>query len=140
MAKEVTLVFAAAAVLVLAIWIGSQSLMPIRSQVATVDLRPFAPTRGGAAVTAAGQDLVVVGKASRLRFILPAGSEGQYEFEILDGNKHAALMHVSGETVLQNHQVILELPMQSVSFQAGRYTMALRKQGHNRVFYPIVIK
>lgn len=141
MAKEVTLVFAAAAALVLAIWIGSHSLTQIHNQVATVDLRPFALTRGGAEVTAAGQALAVAGKASRLRFILPAGSEGQYEFEILAGNnKDAALMHVSGETFLQNHQVILELSMPSHSFQTGQYTMALRKQGHDWVSYPVVIK
>jgi hypothetical protein len=138
--KEAILIFAAAVALLLATWMGSQNVMLMRNQVATVDLRPFALTRGGATVTAAGQAPAVAAKASRLRLILAAGSEGQYECEILDGSKDAALMHISGETFLQNHQVILELPMRPHSFQAGQYTMALRKQGHDWVFYPVVIK
>lgn len=138
--KEATLIFAVAVALLLVVWMSSQNLMQMRNQIATVDLRPFALTRGGATVTAAGQALAIPAKASRLRLILAAGSEGQYECEILDGSKDAALTHNSGETFLQDHQVILELPMRSHAIQAGQYTMGLRKQGHDWVFYPIVIK
>jgi hypothetical protein len=137
--KEASLALAAITVLIVAIWLGFQNPAQTKTEIATVDLRPFALTRGGATVTAAGNAPAVNAKASRLRFILPAGSEGRYECEVLGDRKDPALTHLAGETTLQNHDVVLQLPLQS-SFRAGQYTLALRRQGSDWVYYPIVFK
>jgi hypothetical protein len=137
--REASLALAATIVLLLAVSIGFKNPATIGTETATVDLRPFALTRGGATVTAEGNAPAVNAKASRLRLILPAGSEGQYECEILGDRKDPALTHLSGETALQNHDVVLELPIRS-SFRAGQYTLALRRQGSEWVYYPIVFK
>lgn len=137
--KEASLALAATAVLIVAIWLGFQKPAQTKTEIATIDLRPFALTRGGATVAAAGDTPAVNAKVSRLRLILPAGSEGQYECEILGGRKDPVLTHLSGETALQDHNVVLELPIPP-SFRAGQYTLALRKQGSGWVYYPVIFK
>ena len=137
--KAASLALAAAAVLLLAVWMGFEKPAQIRTETATIDLRPFALTRGGATVAAAGDTPAVNAKVSRLRLILPAGSEGHYECEILGGRKDPALTHLSGETALQDHNVVLELAIPP-SFRAGQYTLALRKQGSGWVYYPVIFK
>jgi hypothetical protein len=137
--KEVSLALAATAVLIIAIWLGFQKPAQIKVETATIDLRPFALTRGGATAAAAGDVPAINAKAKQLRLLLPAGSEGQYECEILGDRKDPALTHLSGETTLQNHDVVLELPIRS-SFRAGQYTLALRRKGSEWLYYPIVFK
>jgi hypothetical protein len=137
--KEASLALAATIVLLLAVSIGFKKPATTKTEIATIDLRPFALTRGGATVAAAGEVPAINLKAKHLRFILPAGSEGQYECEILGNRKYPALTHLSGETALQNHDVVLELPIPP-SFRAGQYTLALRRQGSEWVYYPIVFK
>jgi hypothetical protein len=137
--KEASLALAAIAVLIMAIWLGFQKPAQIKTETATVDLRPFALTRGGAAVAAVGDVPTLNAKANQLRLVLPAGSEGRYECEVLGDRKNPALTHLSGETTLQNHDVVLELPIRS-SLQSGRYTLALRKQGSGWVYYPVIFK
>jgi hypothetical protein len=137
--KEASLTLAATAVLLLAVWIGFKKPAATKTESATIDLRPFALTRGGATVAAAGDVPTLNTKAKQLRLVLPAGSEGRYECEVLGDRKDPALAHLSGETTLQNHDVVLELPIQS-SVRAGQYTLALRRQGSDWVYYPIVFK
>ena len=137
--KEASLTLAAIAVLILAIWLGFQKPAQTKTEIATIDLRPFALTRGGATVVTAGDVPAINAKAKQLRLVLPAGSEGRYECEVLGDRKDPALTHLSGETALQNHDVVLDLPIRS-SLRAGQYTLALRRQGSDWVYYPIVFK
>ena len=137
--REGGLVFAAAAALVLAVWLGLRTPIHTANRTATVDLRPLSPTRGGEMVTTPGEIPAINGKIARMRLILPAGSEGKYECEILSGSRATILMRVSGETSFQNHQVVLDLPMRS-SFEAGHYFLALSKQGDGWAYYHLVFK
>jgi hypothetical protein len=139
-ATEAALTFAAAAVLVFAIVWGLRTPTQTPATTQTVDLRPLSPTRGEEGVAATGEIPTISEKTSRLRLILPAGSEGKYECEILSGRKNQVLMHVSGETALQNHEVVLKFSMRPPSFQTGRYLLALRKQGQGWIYYPLAFK
>lgn len=138
--REASLVFAAVTALLLAIVWGLRTPVQISPKTETVDLRPFSLTRGGETVTAAGETPAISGKTSRLRLLLPPGSEGPYECEILGDRKGTALIHAGAEASVREGQVILEFAVPSAHIPAGQYTLALRKQGADWVYYPVLMK
>jgi len=137
--RRVSLVLAVAAVLAVAVLATLNRSSSASSTVATVDLRLASPTRGvenndgAAAVTAPRQ-------AGRLRIILPIGGEGKYECQILRPEDTGPPLRSSGEAILENHDVVLNLPVELGSLRTGRYSLALRREGSEWVYYPLTLE
>jgi hypothetical protein len=136
--KRTSLVLAAAAVLAVAVWARLDRSSSISNAVATVDLRLASPTRGidnndGANAVTARR------KAGRLRIILPIGSEGKYECQILRTGQSVPLLRSSGEALLENHDVVLNLPVALGGLLPGRYSLALRREGSEWVYYKFIL-
>jgi hypothetical protein len=137
--RRTSLVLAVAAVLAVAVWVTLERFSSTSSAVATVDLRQASPTRGiennnGAAAVTARRN------AGRLRIILPIGGEGKYECQILRPGRSVPLLRRSGEALLENHDVVLNLPVELGNLTPGRYSLALRREGSEWVYYPLVLE
>lgn len=137
--RRTSLVLAVAAVLAVAVWMTLDRSSSTSSAVATVDLRQASPTRGiennnGAAAVTARRN------AGRLRIILPIGGEGKYECQILRSAQNAPLLRASGEASLENHDVVLNLPVELGKLAPGRYSLALRREGSEWVYYPLILE
>jgi hypothetical protein len=134
LAKRISLTLAAAAVVVFAIWGSSHQLPPASNAIATVDLRASAPTRG----TETAEGAVKVQRdAARLRIILPIGSEGRYDFELVPSDGHQSSLHGSAHTRLENHEVTLDLPIATNHMKPGLYSLALRNNGSDPEYYSL---
>jgi hypothetical protein len=72
--------------------------------------------------------------------VLPIGSEGYYECEIHPTGKGSALLKASGEAVLKNQDVVLNVNFNSKSLRPGKYTIALRRSGSEWVYYSAEFK
>lgn len=130
---------AAAAVLAVAFWATLGPPSSVSSVVATVDLRLASPTRGiqnneGAAAVTAPQ------KVTRLRIILPIGAEGKYECQILRQGQSVPMLFSSGEAHLENHDVVLNLPVKLGKLTAGPYLLALRRESSEWVYYKLFLE
>jgi hypothetical protein len=137
--RRASLVLAVGAVLAVAVWAKLDLSSPSSSVVATVDLRLASPTRGiensdGAAAVTAPR------KAGRLRIILPIGGEGKYESQILRPGQNVPMLFTSGEAYLENHNVVLNLPVQLGSLTPGRYSLGLRREGSEWVYYKLILE
>jgi hypothetical protein len=137
--RRASLVLAVAAVLAVAVWARLDRSSSISNAVATVDLRLASPTRGiennnGANAVTAPR------KAGRLRIILPIGGEGKYECQILHTGQSVPLLRSSGEALLENHDVVLNLPVKLAILTPGRYSLALRREGSEWVYYPLILE
>jgi hypothetical protein len=137
--RRASLVLAVAVVLALALWVGLQRYSSSSSAVATVDLRVVSRTRGidsnngGDAVSAQH-------RAARLRIILPIGSEGKYDCQILGPGHTRPLLLASGEALLENHDVVLTLPVKLNGLMPGPYSLALRRESSEWVYYKLAVK
>ena len=137
--RRTSLVLAIAAVLAVAVWVTLERSSSTSSTVATIDLRLVSPTRGidnkNPADAVAAQH-----QAGRLRIILPIGSEGKYECQILRAPQSAPLLRAPGEASLENHEVVLNLSVELGKLMPGRYSLALRREGSEWVYYPLILK
>jgi hypothetical protein len=136
---SLVLAVAAAAVLAVALWATLNPSSSSSGIVATVDLRLVSPTRGsenngGAAAFTAPR------KTVRLRIILPIGSEGKYECQILHAPQSVSLLRASGEAHLENHDVVLDLPVKLGKLAPGRYLLALRRESSEWVYYKLFLE
>jgi hypothetical protein len=136
---SLVLTVAAAAVLAVALWATLNRSSSSSSVIATVDLRLVSPTRGvennnSAAAVPAGRN------AGRLRIILPIGSEGKYECQILGAPQSVSLLRASGEAHLENHDVVLDLPVKLGKLAPGRYLLALRRASSEWVYYKLFLE
>jgi hypothetical protein len=136
--RRASIVLAVAAVLAVAVWAKLYRSSAPSSVVATVDLRVASPTRGidnddNAAATARRN-------ASRLRIILPIGSEGKYECQILGKGQNEPLLRASGEALLENQDVVLNVPLKPGRLTAGRYSLVLRREGSEWVYYKLIME
>jgi hypothetical protein len=137
--RRTSLALAVAAVLAVAVWATLDRSSSVSSAVATVDLRLASPTRGienndGAAAVIAPR------KAGWLRIILPIGGEGKYESQILRRGQNVPMLFTSGEAHLENHDVVLDLPINLSSLTPGRYSLALRREGSEWVYYKFILE
>ena len=137
--RRTSLVLAIAAVLAVAVWVTLERSSSTSSTVATIDLRLVSPTRGidnnNPADAVAAQHQV-----GRLRIILPIGSEGKYECQILRAPQSTPLLRVPGDASLENHEVVLNLSVELGKLMPGRYLLALRREGSEWVYYPLILK
>jgi len=137
--RRTSLVLAVAAVLAVAVWARLDRSSSISNAVATVDLRLVSPTRG--IETNNGANAVTTRRrAGRLRIILPIGSEGKYECQIVRTGQSVPLLRASGEALLENHDVVLNLPVELGSLTPGRYSLALQRDGSEWVYYPLILE
>jgi len=136
--RRASLVLAVAAVLAVAVWARLDRSSSISNAVATVDLRLASPTRG--IENNNGADAVTAQrKAGRLRIILSIGSEGKYECQILRAGHAGPLLSTSGEALLENHDVVLNVPVEMANLTPGRYSLALRREGSEWTYYHLIL-
>ncbi|GEM_PF-5134690 len=132
------LVLASAAALLVAVWTNSRHPATI-STVGVIDLRLSSPTRG--AENAAGAVAATVHRdANRLRIILPPGSEGSYEFELLGYDRSVAVVRGAAQTTVEKDQVILNLSARLAHLNPGKYSLALRHDDSPWEYYPVAIE
>jgi hypothetical protein len=136
--RRASLVLAIAAVLAIAVWAMQPRSSPASGVVAIVDLRLASPTRGGENDGTASP--TAPRKANRLRIILPIGSEGKYDCQILRWEQSAPLLRTSGEALLENHDVVLNLPVKVGNLKPGRYSLALRRETSEWIYYKLVVE
>jgi hypothetical protein len=139
--RRTSLVLAGAAVAVLAfaLWATLNRSSSSSNIVATVDLRLVSPTRGiennnSAAAVTVGR------KAERLRMILPIGGEGKYECQILRQGQSVPTLFSSGEAHVENHDVVLNLTVKLGKLTPGRYSLALRRESSEWVYYKLLLE
>jgi hypothetical protein len=132
------LVLASAAAIFLAVWTSSQH-PAATSSVAIIDLRLSSPTRG--TENAVGADAAKVRRdANRLRVILPPGSEGSYEFELLGYKRSMAVLRGAAQTTVEKDQVILNLTASLAHLTQGKYSLALRHGDSDWEYYSVTIE
>jgi len=106
----------------------------------TLDLRAASPTRGGEKPSAR-QTAVLSRKANRLRIILPPGGEGTYDAEFLPADEHgSALARAFASTRIENRNVVLDLPINVFALEPGNYSLALRRNEGERMYYSVALK
>jgi hypothetical protein len=132
------LVLASAAAILVAVWMSSQHPAATFS-VAIIDLRLISPTRGtenavGAVAAKVRRD------ANRLRVILPPGSEGSYEFELLGYERSMAVLRGAAQTTVEKDQVILNLTASLARLTPGKYSLALRHGDSDWEYYSVTIE
>lgn len=137
--RRTSLVLAVAAVLVVAVWVTLQRPSSTSSTVATIDLRLVSPTRG---IDNKNREDAVAAqhRAGRLRIILPIGGEGNYECQILRAPQSAPLLRASGVAALENHDVVLNLSVELGKLMPGRYSLAIRREGSEWVYYALILE
>jgi len=110
----------------------------VLSGVATVDLRLISPTRG----QVPGPQTATVRKTTGgLRVVLPVGSEGNYEVEILGQDiQPTPLLRSSGSTRLEGHDVVLNLPVNLSNLKSGKYLLALRRDSSEWEYYSVILE
>jgi hypothetical protein len=135
--RRTSLVLAVAAVLAVAVWARLDRPSSIPNAVATVDLRLASSTRGIENDNGADAAVSAPRKAGRLRIILPIGSEGKYECQLLRTGQSVPLLRTSGDAVLENHDVVLNVAVEMGSLTPGHYSLALRREGSEWTYYPL---
>jgi hypothetical protein len=132
------LVLACAAAILVAVWTSTQH-PAATSSVAIIDLRLSSPTRGTEndmrAVAA-----TVHRDTNRLRVILPPGSEGSYEFELLGYEQSMAVLRGAAQTTVEKDQVILNLTARLARLTPGKYSLALRHGDSGWEYYPLIVE
>lgn len=136
--RKMSFAIVTAAVLVIAVWMGFHRPERIGDGVAMIDLRAVAPTRG--LENTAGMLTKVPRTAGQAKIILPIGSEGVYDCEILPLGQTVPIQHASGQTSREDHNVILNLPLDLAHLKPGRYSLALRYDGSDWLYYPIILE
>jgi hypothetical protein len=129
---------AAAACLLILIWFSLARRSSTPAGIATADLRSISPTRG---TTHQSEVAAELGRnADGLRVILPIGSEGKYEYQLQVTPENRPVARGSGETSLDNHDVVLNLPIKFSELSARRYLLALRRNDSEWVYYPLTVR
>jgi len=132
------LVLACAAAVLMAVWTTSQH-PAATSGVAIIDLRLSSPTRG--TENAIGTVAATVHRdTNRLRVILPPGSEGSYEFELLGYERSTAILRGAAQTTVEKDQVILNLTTSLAHLTPGKYSFALRHGDSPWEYYSVTIE
>jgi len=105
-------------------------------QIVLLDLRNQGVTRG--ANTQTGGDLALPKGRLKLSISLPIGSEeGAYEVRISGrGQSQRAKGHAS----FKNHVTVLTIGVDTTTFEAGSYVLAIRQVGWGWYRYPVKMK
>lgn len=139
--RESIMATAALVIVAVGVWVWNGRHREVQSseQLAIVDLRLISPTRGDHPVP--GPAAKVPRQAGRLRLILPVGSEGSYEAGIFrQPGQGTPLLHASGHTNLEDHDVVLVLQLRLTTLQAGRYWLGFHQVGSDWAFFPLSVE
>jgi hypothetical protein len=136
--RRISLALAATAVVVLAAWLTFVRSSPVPSGVATIDLREVSPTRGSEST--ARRLVTAVRRNGTVRILLPIGSEGRYECEIQSQSGGRPVISSSGEASLQDHDIVLNLPLNLAQLRSGRYFLGLRRNGSDWFYYSLQLE
>jgi hypothetical protein len=121
-----------------ALWTSSQHPAST-SSIAIIDLRLSSPTRG-----VEKTDDAVAAKvrrdADRLQVILPPGSEGSYEFELLPYDQLIPVIRGSAQATVDGDRIILNLTVRLGRLAPGGYSLALRREGSEWVHYKLILE
>ena len=105
-------------------------------QIVLLDLRNRGVTRG--ANTKTGEDLALPKGRLKLSIYLPIGSEeGAYEVRI---SGRGQSRRAKGQTSFRNHTTVLTIGVDTTTFQAGSYVLAIRQVGWGWYQYPLQVK
>jgi hypothetical protein len=111
---------------------------PEEISIATLDLRPFSPTRGegkkGRPTLELKRGIV------ELNLYLPPGlEEGKYELRVLDDQFQTRLTQAVSAT-MSNYVVKIQTKLDLRSFPPGRHQLALRPEGEEWRTFPLVLE
>lgn len=133
--------FALASVIVVAaaawLWVSQRRVSPDLNRMASVDLRLISPTRGQAH---GPQTAMVRRAAGGLRVVLPVGSDGPYQMEILGKDTKRTFLRSSGTTRLEGVDVVLNLRVDLSGLTNGKYLIALRRDGSEWEYYSLTVE
>jgi hypothetical protein len=119
------------------LWVNQRRALPDLNRVATVDLRLISPTRG----QVAGPRTATVRRAAGgVRIVLPVGSEGNYEMEILGEDARPTFVRSSGSTRLEGQDVVLSLSVDLLTLKSGKYLLALRRNSSEWAYYSVMLE
>ena len=106
-------------------------------QVVVLDLRKRGVT-GGESNKQEG-DLDLPKGRLKLSIYLPIGSEeGDYEVRI--SGQHNQVLTAKGKATMQNHLNVLTVQLDTSTFEAGKYSLAIRQAGWGWNRYPLQLK
>jgi len=106
-------------------------------QVVVLDLRKRGVTRGENDKQEGDLDLPK-GRL-KLSIYLPIGSEeGDYEVRI--SGQHNQVLTAKGKAAMQNHLNVLTVQLDTSTFEAGKYSLAIRQAGWGWNRYPLQLK
>jgi len=139
--RQRAMVIAILVVVAATIWTWSQRRSgENRDVVATIDLRLVTPTRGDEKPGTL-QPAKVRRHTAQLRVMLPLGSDGTYEVGILPGGSNQPLLaRASGSTQIEDHTVVLHLPVDLSTVTPGNYSLALKKSGGEWEYYSLTVE
>jgi hypothetical protein len=105
---------------------------------ATLDLRPFSPTRG--ARKQDGPALELKREIVALTLYLPVGlEEGRYDLRVMDDQFQKHLTQTVSAT-MSDHIVKIDTSLDLRSLPSGRYILALRPAGEDWRTFPLVLQ
>ena len=105
---------------------------------ATLDLRPFSPTRGAGKKNTSALELNRAKVA--LTLYLPVGlEEGRYDLRVMDDQFQTRLTQPVSAT-FSNHVVKIDTSLDLTSLSAGRYVLAIRPAGEDWRTFPLVLQ
>jgi hypothetical protein len=84
--------------------------------------------------------LLLAAAPHKLTVLLPVGAEpGQYDVQVVD-SKLESNAAASGSAQIRNYVTTLETRLDVSSVRPGEYQLALRREGDDWHFYPIVVR
>jgi len=113
--------------------------LPLPLQQVTLDLRPFASSRGQA--PNAGKSALVIPRGRlRITLQLPVGAdEGPYAVVLLGPSGQPAVS-AQGQARLLNHITTLEIEADLRSRAPGQYTLRIGRLGSSQQDYPVTVE
>jgi len=120
--------------------IAQQPPLALPLQKVTLDLRPFASSRGEKAPNAGQPPLVIPRGRLRIALQLPVGAdEGPYAVVLL-GRSGQRVVSAQGQARLLDHVTTLEIEADLRSRAPGPCTLRIRRLGSSGQDYPATIK
>jgi hypothetical protein len=119
--------------------IAQQPRLPLPFQKLTLDLRPFASSRGQA--PNAGKPALVISQGRlRITLQLPVGAdEGAYAVVLL-GRSGQPAVSAQGQAWLLDHVTTLEIEADLRSRAPGQYTLRIGRLGSSQQDYPVTVE
>jgi hypothetical protein len=140
--RRFVLAFASAIILAAATWFLSIHDRGLKeaSNIATIDLRNVAPTRGIDS-DAEPASIALSRDIQSVRILLPVESaEGDYEAGIFRPEAQGSpILSSSGRTNLENHDVVLGLSLGFRDLKPGRYLLGTRHGGSGWQYYSLTV-